>query len=164
MSDEAPASRSLPDSGPFGELDAETRARLAAAGKFEVMPNGSAVAVQGEPHKTLSVVVDSLKKISCHAHGDTVHLADLGTGETVGEMSVIDPRPSSANAVVSGGPALIWSISADAFDAFVERDPKLGSQILKAIAKELCQRLRHNAESMLNREVTVRDHYREMDY
>ncbi|MEZ5304828.1 MAG: hypothetical protein R3F11_29895 [Verrucomicrobiales bacterium] len=105
MSDEASASRSLPDSGPFGELDAETRARLAAAGKFEVMPNGSAVAVQGEPHKTLSVVVDGKVAISCHAHGDTVHLADLGTGETVWRDERDRPRPSSANAVVSGGPA-----------------------------------------------------------
>jgi len=36
--------------------------------------------------------------------------------------------------------------------------------VLMVLAKELCHRLRHNSDSMLRREETMRDHYRDMDY
>ena len=56
------------------------------------------------------------------------------------------------------------TISTEAFRQFAEEDPAKGYAVLMVLAKELCHRLRHNSDSMLRREETMRDHYRDMDY
>jgi len=86
--------------------------------------------------------------VKSHAHGDTVELATLGPGESVGEMSTIDPRPASAN-VRTSEVTRVWQISAAAFDRFLESDKAAGYAIMKALARELCGRIRRDTERSL---------------
>lgn len=154
----------LPTHGLIGQLSPELRKRFEAVGKFVTVKPGTHVAVQGDPHHALAVIIDGKLSVSCHAHGDVIRLAELGPGETVGEMSVIDPQRASADVTVVGRPARLWKVSGEAFDAFVEQDPAAGYQIMKVLATELCRRIRHNSDSMLRRAEATRDRFLDMDY
>jgi CRP/FNR family cyclic AMP-dependent transcriptional regulator len=153
-----------PNVGIFGELDETIQARLSAAGRFESVGEETYLIVQGREHRTLILVVSGKLRVTCTAHGDTVTLAELGAGEIVGEMSVIDPKPASASVKVIDGPAALWLIDGDDFDRFVEEDVTAGYAVMRLLAKKLCYRLRHDAEKMLHREGTFRSHFLDMDY
>ena len=138
----------LPGVGVFADLDESIRRRLSAAGEFVTLPEGKYLAIQGEPPVTLSFIISGLVSVKSHAHGDTVELARLGAGESVGEMATIDPRPASAN-VRTSEETRVWQISSSDFDAFLESDPAIGYRIMKALAKELCGRIRRDTERSL---------------
>ncbi|CAN5295854.1 cyclic nucleotide-binding domain-containing protein [soil metagenome] len=154
----------LPDYGVIGDLAPEIRQSLASRGKFETLNSGHAVITQGQPHGSFSVVLSGKLRVSVHAHGDLVVLAEFKPGEIVGEMCVIDPQNASADVVVSDRAADLWTIEDKEFNRLVEEDPAKGFEVMKVLARALCRRLRHNSDSMLRREETVRDHYRDNDY
>lgn len=163
-SEEGVSETELPDYGSIGALCEETRRSLAARGTFETFAAGHAVITQGKPHHSFSVLLSGMLRVSVHAHGDLVVLAEVKPGDLIGEMGVIDPQNASADVVVMDHPARLWTITEDDFNDFVERDPAMGCQVLKVLAQELCHLLRHNSDVMLRREETVRDHYRDNDY
>jgi CRP-like cAMP-binding protein len=164
MSEPSTNREKLPNIGPIGVLSEETRSKLAHVGRFETLATGEYLAVQGEPHSTLAVILKGHPFVFCHAHGDKIDLATLNPGETVGEMSLIDPQPASASVIVREGPVEIWAIEQAEFEQLVEADPRLGYEILNALAKELCFRLRRNSETMLSKASEQRNRFRDLDY
>jgi len=138
----------LPAIGVLAEIEKATRARLTAAGKFVTFPPGTYLAVQGEHPVMLSFILNGSVSVKGHARGDTVELASLGPGESVGEMATIDPRPASAN-VRTNEEAKLWQISSADFDAFLEADYQTGYIVMKALAQELCHRIRSDTERSL---------------
>jgi CRP-like cAMP-binding protein len=153
----------LPSIGLLAELDDDLRTRLSGIGTFQSLPVGSYLISQGHHHHDLAVVIKGRLSVSAHAHGDTVQLAELGPGQTVGEMNLIDPHKASADVVVVE-PAVVWTISEQAFKQFVEQDPRAGFTILQILARELCSRLRQNSETMLRQAEVTRAHFVDRDY
>ena len=153
----------LPAVGLFAELDESIRERLSKAGRFETAKRNDYLALQGMPHKRLAIIVSGTASVNIHAHGDTVHVADIGPGDTVGEMSVLDSHQASANVEVRE-PMELWSISRDDFNAFVDRNPAEGLKVVKIIARELCQRLRRASDRLLRNADEMRSHFLDMDY
>jgi CRP/FNR family cyclic AMP-dependent transcriptional regulator len=153
----------LPDSGLLSELDEPVRRTLAAAGRFEDLPVETRLSTQGEPHHSLVILLSGKATVDCHAHGDYVHLADIGPGETIGEMNMIDPQKASADVVITEK-AEAWIIDAEQFQSIVERDPHAAYCVMQWLARQLCRRLRANAEHMLRQAEEHRSHLRDMDY
>ena len=141
----------LPAIGVLADLDEDIRRQLAAAGEFVTLGEGKYLALQGKHPVTLSFILSGSVSVKSHAHGDTVELAILGPGESVGEMHSIDPRPASAN-VRTREETRVWQISPEAFDQFLEADKSIGYAIMKALAKELCRRIRCDTERSLREE------------
>jgi len=154
----------LPSLGIFADLDASLRARLAAAGRFEVLKSGSYIAVQGEAHDHLTFVLSGHLDVYVRSHADTIKVASIGPGETAGEMNLIDPGKASADVVVGPEPVRAFVISDADFDRLVQEDCAAGFVILKALARELCRRLRLNSEALLRQADRVRTHFRDEDY
>lgn len=94
----------LPALGMLKQLSVRTRREMSHAGKFQVAPKGTKVARQGVNHRMLWVVLSGRLRVTCHAHGDHVDLAMLGPGDIVGEMSLLDHQPSSADVTVIDRP------------------------------------------------------------
>ncbi len=159
----APA-HELPATGVFGHVSAPARQSLAAAGHFASLPHGAYLATQGEPHHTLSVLLSGTLNIFVHAHADTLHVASIHPGETVGEMNVLDPQERASADVVVAEPALVFSIEREAFQDLVQRDALIGLELVSALGKELCQRLRLASEARLRQTETTRANFRDMDY
>ena len=153
----------LPPLGLLAELDEPVRRTLAAAGRFETLSVETRLATQGEPHHTLAVLLTGKASVHCHAHGDYVHLADIGPGGTVGEMNMIDPQKASADVIVIEK-ARVWVIDDAAFQSIVTSDPHAAYCVMKWLARQLCRRLRHNADHMLRQAEERRNHMRDMDY
>ena len=153
----------LPPLGLLAELDEAVRTTLARAGRFETMVEETRLATQGEPHHTLAVILSGKASVHCHARGDYVHLADIGPGETVGEMNMIDPQMASADVIITEK-AHIWIIDQEQFQSIVENDPHAAFCVMKWLARQLCRRLRHNAEHMLRQAEEHRVHMRDIDY
>lgn len=154
----------IPDTGVMADLDEEIRGRLAAAGRFVTMAEAEYLTVQGKAHHMLAVIISGKLAVSVHAHGDTVQLATLAAGQTVGEMSVIDPRPASATVRVVDGEARLWTIDGPDFDAFTASDAAAGYAVMKVLGKQLCFRLRRDSETMLRRADEMRSSYLDNDY
>lgn len=166
MSLQAPptAPVTLPATGVFKELSDAARQQLTAAGRFESLAHGAYLATQGEPHNTLSVIIAGSMKVFVHAHADILQVAVMKPGETVGEMNLLDPVDRASADVVVAEPSVVFTISQTAFQEVVNRDPIIGLELVTALGRELCRRLRKTSETMLRQTQETRANFRDMDY
>jgi CRP-like cAMP-binding protein len=79
-------------------------------------------------------------------------LAFLGPGEIVGEMSLIDDAPRSADVIAHGGPALVYRLSREVFRRLLETGVPEGAPLLAGITLALTKRV----DEALRRAVTFR--------
>jgi CRP/FNR family cyclic AMP-dependent transcriptional regulator len=70
-------------------------------------------------------------------HDGSAAIAELGEGEIIGEMALLDPAPRSASATVMDD-SLLLRLEKDAFDAVMADNP----EIVQGVIRVLCQRLR----------------------
>lgn len=104
------------------------------------LQKGDLLFEEGETGEEAYLIEDGIIEVSRNHNGETVHLAVLGQGEIIGEMSLIDrqPRMASARAVVS---TRLLCIS----DAFLQgRMQALAKddQVMHLLIKTLVRRLR----------------------
>ena len=71
-----------------------------------------------------------------------VDLVQLGPGNHVGEMSLVDNANTSARVIAGDGGAEVFEISRDKFDELMESDDKIAIKIFKVFIATLCERLR----------------------
>jgi CRP-like cAMP-binding protein len=154
----------LPAIGVFKDVSQRARQLLANAGRFESLAHGAYLTTQGQPHDTMSVVIAGSMKVYVHSHADILEVAIVKPGETVGEMNLLDPVARASADVVVGDPSVVFTISREDFQAMVQQDPLAGLELVTALGKELCQRLRQNSETMLRQTETTRANFRDMDY
>lgn len=145
---EQEAEEILPAIGVLADLSEDIRRKLTSVGNFVTLPEGKYLAIQGEHPVTLSFILSGEVSVKSHAHGDTVELARLGAGQSVGEMATIDPRPASAS-VRTSKETRVWQMSPTDFDAFLGSDTAIGYAVMKALARELCGRIRSDTERSL---------------
>ena len=150
--------------GIFSALEPQIRRKFADLGEVLQFATGTALTKQGRPQEFMAVVINGKVSVTCQAHGDIIHLADIEAGGLIGEMSLFDRSPASADVTVTGAPADVWKIHYDAFDRFLEEEPSAAIQVYKIIATELCRLLRCNSENMLHNKDTLRSRFLDMDY
>lgn len=154
----------LPSTGIFSDVSEEARSRLSAAGKFESLAHGVYFATQGEPHHTLAVIISGSMNVFVHSHADILKVATIAAGETVGEMNLLDPVDKASADVVVDKPAVVFTLTQTAFQELLNRDPVIGLELVTALGRELCHRLRKTSETMLRQAEETRSNFRDMDY
>ena len=100
---------------------------------------GAELTDQGDPGQDCYVIVEGTASVYVGAE----HIASLSDGSMVGEMALIDHRPSSAT-VVADTPMKLLKFNADQFRTLLDEMPK-ASQMVMAI---LNSRLRKADSSM----------------
>lgn len=153
----------LPSHGLTGALSEAGRARLAAKGVFQSVKKGHTLVAQGEAQDRLFILLSGEVAVTCFAPGHIIEIARLGEGVSIGEMSVIDPRPASAD-VTFTTPGEMWSLHRDDFFAFLHEDHENGLALLLAVAQIMAGRLRVNADKMLKQSESQRAFYEWGDY
>lgn len=138
----------LPAIGMLQSLNEDDRRSLAASGAFQNLSEGMFMLRQGDEQDHLFVLVQGKLSASCRSHAGDVELGMIMPGETIGEMNVLDPKKASADvrAVVN---SRVWLISRAALDTYIEQHPLAGVQILRAIARDLCRRIRKTSDKIL---------------
>ena len=120
----------LNHSNVFKHLDVSALEELET--RLELVPlySGEVVMREGERGSDMFVVVSGrLRVVSTGANGAEVIVAELGPGETVGEMAIISGEPRSAT-VYAIRDSQLARLSAAQFEQLLERHPKSTFQIV----------------------------------
>jgi len=94
--------------------------------------DGQSVTEEGEPGDSFYVIVDGQLRVS--RHGKTIR--DLGPGDFLGEISLIDGRPRSASTVAIG-PVEALAIERPAFHELMDRFGAVRLGILMALSDRI---------------------------
>ena len=117
-----------------GMTDQALEAVAALANEVEIA-DGATVTREGDPGDSFFVIVDGRLRIS--RHGETIR--DLGPGDFLGEISLVDGRPRTATAVAVG-PVNAIVIERPAFLELMDRFGAVRLGILMALS----DRIRHD--------------------
>lgn len=120
----------LPDEDLRGIAERMTARRLAA---------GETLFVRGEPGSALYVIVRGTVRVllpSARPGAKPVVLEQLGAGEFVGEMALIDSAPRMASVDSSGGAELL-ELTRDSFMRQLDGSPRVGIAMLAIMSKRL---------------------------
>lgn len=140
-------STSLPDELPaigfLNEMDAAHRAFLASYGKFIRPDSGDTVISQGEPQDNLYLIISGKLHVVYDSGSDRpLQVASLDSGDSLGEVNVFDASTASAS-VYARSKCLIWKISKDEVESFLQSDPVAGVEFMRGLLKLSAHRLRN---------------------
>jgi CRP-like cAMP-binding protein len=115
-----------------GQID-----RVASFGEIESWNPGEEVVAEGSLGDALYLVLTGSVRVEIGGHA----LADLGSGDFFGEMSLVEPAPRSAT-VIAVEPSYLFRLPHDALRQLLADEPAATNALLIQIIKTLSERLR----------------------
>ena len=126
----------------FKTLTREEVDEIVSISKMFKAPKDFVLLEEGKPGHGVYIIVQGEAEIRIRLYqGDEQHLATLGKGDVVGEMSLIDDAPVSAS-VTTTGACVVLHIEKTRFDELRSQFRPAAYKILRAVAPMLCERLR----------------------
>lgn len=122
-----------------GPLSLNGFARLAALGERAIFPEGAELMHQGDEPDCLYVILSGrVNVVREHPHLSTpIVLAQLGPGEVVGEMGLLDGEPRSAT-VTALEETVTVAIPGGVLSGFIAKHP----DVYRSLSRVLSRRLR----------------------
>ena len=121
----------------FSGLGERQLEKVAAGSVRRSFARGRMVVAEGEPSSALYILLAGRAKVQrSDSEGKEVILAVLGSGECVGEMSLIDDAPRSAS-VITMESCEFMAINKETFLATLEENPAIALKIMKGLVKRL---------------------------
>jgi CRP/FNR family transcriptional regulator, cyclic AMP receptor protein len=118
------------------ELDA-----VAAICYEKQFKRGDIIAKQGEPGDEFFIVTQGFVEVILEEPRRAV--VNLGPGQLIGEMAVVDQGPRSATVQAVDEPTIVQVISRDKFEALCKKHTRIGYIVIRNIAADLSFKLRH---------------------
>jgi len=138
----------LRESALFASLDDAQRETVAKICRTQTYRPGEAIFKEGEPGNRLFLIAEGDVRISRHIPGAGEEaLTVLKRPACFGEMAVFDRSERSTDAIANG-PCTLITIARPDLEMLLEFDPEMGFVILKALVRQLSQRLRTANEQM----------------
>lgn len=122
----------------LGELADRDVVWLATVGKRLSVASGETIIHAGEAMDTLYLVIDGRMAVTM---GDGARLAELGPGDIIGEMSLIERRPPAVD-VSALSTCQLLGVAHDVLRAELARNDALAARFYHALAVFLSDRLR----------------------
>lgn len=121
----------------FSQLDQVDLERLLDRHRLVEVSAGQTLVMEADWGETLMVVLSGLAKVrSFNADGDEALLSLIGAGDLLGEISVLDGEPRSAD-VVSLTPVRLLKVHGRAFQTLLQSEVKLALQLARLEAGRL---------------------------
>jgi len=98
--------------------------------------DGEAIVEQGERGDCMYVVQEGVVEVSEVVDGESVHLADLGSGDFFGEMALFSGAPRSAT-VRARGRASVLTVDKRTLLSRVQRDPSMAFNIMQKMSERI---------------------------
>jgi CRP/FNR family transcriptional regulator, cyclic AMP receptor protein len=137
----------IPALGFARDLTDEERVELSRFGDYVTAEPGQEIIREGDPQEALFLVVSGLIHVQTLQGGRSLLLNTLRAGDSVGEVSVLDPGPASAT-VCANEFSILWTIGRDKLESFMRAHPLASAKVLLNIATLLCKRLRKTNEKV----------------
>lgn len=133
----------------FQEIDPSLLEALGRYFDVEQLPAGQTVFEEGAPGTHLYIVEEgSLEVVKPDITGAEHVLAELRRGQVVGEMAVMDLRPSSATVRAKADTTLL-AISRDDLLKMLQEAPRAAAALILGVAHSLSERLRISSPRLL---------------
>ena len=117
--------------------------RVAAICREAKYPKGQVVTSQGEEGDEMFIVRDGLVEVTVGEAGEGPRtVVNLGTGQVVGEMALVDRGPRSAT-VGCVTDVTLNVIERDAFEKLCQSNAQIGMVVYRNLAADLSFKLRH---------------------
>jgi CRP/FNR family cyclic AMP-dependent transcriptional regulator len=128
----------------FKELDPKISDRLAAQAKTRSVPRGTTIFVKGDAGTCLFAVVSGTVQVTAaSSEGKSAVFNQIGAGEIVGEIALLDGRPRTADAMAFTDCRLMIIERRD-FLPLLHDFPDVAIKLLEL----LCSRLRRTSEQV----------------
>ena len=124
----------------FGQLTDQDCDWLVSVGHKKPLAAGETLIRQGEPIDEIYLVLDGALEVLLGLQGER-RIAQLASGEIVGEMSFIDARPPSAS-VKAMQSSVVFAVPRAAMAAKLEEDSAFAARFYRAVSIFLSSRLR----------------------
>ncbi len=103
---------------------------------------------EGEKGDSLFVVIEGAVEVAKASFaGDIIRIATVKSGQTIGEMAIIDSLSRSASAIAIEK-TKVAKLTRDAFDKLVAEKPEIGISVLKGLARALSLNLRRTSNQL----------------
>lgn len=137
----------------FQECDDDDLDRVAALARTELRFEADEVLFEeGDPARDCYLIVDGQAEVTVAGR----FLDDVGEGESIGELGLLDGGPRSAR-VVTSTPMTVLVIEADGFDRLLDEAPSVSHALLRQVSRRLRETNERVARlSALGSETTLR--------
>ncbi len=105
--------------------------------------DGDILAKQGDVGCELFIVSDGLVEVAVRERTAPRVVVNLGAGQLIGEMSLVDRGLRSATVRAIHEPTTVQVIQHDEFQALCQRNTRIGYLVMLNIAADLSFKLRH---------------------
>lgn len=134
----------------FAGMRSDVLARIAGRAQRVDVAEDRMLYQEGEPAKEMAVVLSGTLEVRKRAdNGVETCIATLGPGDVVGEMSLFDIQPRSAD-VWARAPASVMLLGHGALGDLYREDPQSYTLLVLNIAREISLRLRRFDAAMAN--------------
>lgn len=132
----------------FDGLSDDEITRLLALCREAHYQKGEVITRQGQPGSELFIVREGLVEVTVgapNASADTPPqtVINLGAGQVVGEMALVDGGPRSATVRCVAATTTVYAIERDAFEQMCQADHHIGLVVYRNLAADLSFKLRH---------------------
>jgi tetratricopeptide (TPR) repeat protein len=125
----------------FSTLSLAQLKRIHDLSEGRIIAPGEVFIEQNAPGRAFFVILEGEVEVRHRDGAEVHHLAALGTGDHVGEMSLIDDAPNSAEVVAKTNVKAL-AIDEARFNRFLAGDQEVASRIYRVFLKHLADRLR----------------------
>lgn len=134
----------LHDSPLFNNMDVADLQKLQPLFSVKKVSEGKTIFIENMPGESLYLIKQGTVRISrMLAEGDEQVLIVLGPDDFFGEMAVLDGGKRSATARIAED-AVLYGLSRKNFEAFTEKEPKLGLVLALNIIRIFSARVRNS--------------------
>jgi CRP/FNR family cyclic AMP-dependent transcriptional regulator len=117
---------------------------IGAICKERTFAKGDLLAVKGEIGNNLFIVIKGVVEILVEGkHNSNRVIANLGAGQLIGEMSLVDRGPRSATVRAIHNPTIVEVIEHQEFLSLCELNNRIGYIVMHNLAADLSFKLRH---------------------
>jgi CRP-like cAMP-binding protein len=127
----------------FTGLTDEELNQVAAICTRRQLKEGEVLARQGETGRDLYIVSEGLLEVSVMERDVPRVVINLGAGQLIGEMALVDHGPRSATVTAVQDPTFVQVIQHDEFEALCQQNTQIGYRVMQNLAVDLSFKLRH---------------------
>ena len=125
----------------FSGLSLDELQAVAAICREKSLHPGEVIARQGDPGDEFYIVTAGFVAVVIAGEPEKV-IVNLGKGQSVGEMALIDQGPRSATVRAVSEPTIIQAITQSDFEKLCNQDTRIGYVVMRNIAVDLSFKLR----------------------
>jgi CRP-like cAMP-binding protein len=141
--------QSLKRAGLLADLTDDELRIFASCARLVPFKKDDEVLHQGQRNASLFIVEAGLLHVRARSKGHDVLLGRMEPGSFFGEISLLDPGPTTA-AVCAVTDGQLLEVGRAALDQFITRCPQAGARLLLHILEGMASRLRHTDEHLVD--------------